>query len=151
MIKIISFEDKYLDSMAALFSKVYSDAEGVFSLDFARKRLQNDLESGRDYCFLAVDENGGCLGGIFCKKEVDYDGWSLYIDSVQVDEATQRQGIGRTLMKTAIDKAKETGMVSVSMSVDIGKQFPGDWYERLGFTKTSWVIFAARMGELKLG
>ncbi len=52
MIKIIPFQNKYLEETVKLFALVYSDENGTYPLDLAQKRLEDDLETGKNYSVL---------------------------------------------------------------------------------------------------
>lgn len=151
MVKIVPFEDKYLDEMSRLFSLVYSDENGVYPPDLARKRLAEDLISGRDYSFVALDENGELNGGIICKKNWAEAGWELYVDTVQVYPEHQKQEIGKMLMSAAIAKAGEDGASAAGFPVDVNKSYRAKWYESLGFISLpNWVTYWAKIEDLKI-
>lgn len=151
MIKIVPFEEKYLDESAKLFAESYSDKEGEWGMEQSRKRVWENVNSFPECCLVATGEDGTFLGGILCQKYVNYDGPSLYIDSVHVIKSFRRQGIGETLIKKAIEKAQDSGAKSVFMYVDSADQFLGDWYSRMGFEKTKWAAYAGKIKDLKLG
>ena len=48
----------------------------------------------------------------------------------------------------ADDKARAAGAVGVDMQVDIKKPFPGNWYEKIGFEKTDWVAYYAKINSV---
>lgn len=151
MIKIIHFEDKFLDEMAKLFSLVYSDQNGIYTSDLAKIRIEDDLISGRNYSFVAVDENEKMVGGIVCKKTWAESGWELYVDTVQVYPEFQKQGAGKMLMAEAIGKAKEDGASAVGFPVDKNESYRSNWYESLGFIQLpNWVFYWAKIGDLKI-
>ncbi len=148
MIKIVAFKDKYLDHAASLFSRVYSDEEGVYDPKMARKRIEDDLKTGLDYSFVALVNNLPA-GEIITKVVWADKGWNLWVDTLQVEPGYQKQGLARRLLKTAIDKARAAGAVGVDMQVDIKKPFPGNWYEKIGFEKTDWVAYYAKINSVK--
>lgn len=150
MTEIIPFDDCFLDDMARLFSLVYSDDEGVYSIELAKRRLEADLVAGRDYSFVAIDQQGNCLGGIFCKLVWGDRGQELFVDTVQVDPGSRKMGLGKRLMAAAVNKAKQARLTGVQFAIDASKPFPAEWYEAMGFKKTKWVVYSARVIDIKL-
>ncbi|MEK7565976.1 MAG: GNAT family N-acetyltransferase [Patescibacteria group bacterium] len=149
MIKIVPFEEKYLDENAKLFAESYSDKDGQWGMEQSKKRVWENVNSFPECCLVALDENNNFIGGILCQKYVNYDGPSLYIDSVHVVKGLRQQGIGKTLIKEAFKKAQDLGVKSVFMYVDSTNEFPGNWYSRMNFAKTKWVAYAAKVEGLK--
>lgn len=128
-----------------MFSLVYSDSDGIYPLDLAIKRLEDDLKTGLDYSFVAIEEDK-IIGGIICKKNWGETGWELCVDTVQVYPEFQKAGVGKQLMAAAVNKAKENGASGVGFPVDSSNPFPGIWYEKMGFKKTKWIYY---WGECK--
>jgi len=151
VVRIIPFADEYLGANVRIFSQVYSDDKGPYPEELAEQRLLDDLKSGRDCSFVALDDaTGKCVGGIFNKIGYDEAGKYLYVDSIHVNPQYQKQGIGKKLLSVAIIQAKELGILSVMAFVDSGKKFPLEWYEKIGLEKTPWVGFVAKVGDLKV-
>ncbi len=149
MIKIVPIEDKYLDHAADLFSRVYADEEGPYDPKMAYKRIVDNLKTGLSYSFVAISDNKP-VGEIINKVFWAEDGWNLWVDSLQVEPEYQKQGIAKELFKSARDRALKDGATGIVMIVDISKQFPKDWYEKMGLEKTSWVTYDAKIGDVKI-
>lgn len=147
MLKIIPFENKYLEEMAGLFVRVYSDKEGEYPLDMARLRLEDDLKTGKKYSFVALDDDV-FIGGIICKIIWAEKGRELFVDTVQVDPAFQKSGAGTKLMKAAIAAAKADGITATCFMVDTTNPFPGSWYEKLGFQKAHYALYWGEINNL---
>jgi GNAT superfamily N-acetyltransferase len=149
-IRIIPFENKYLEEMVRLFVKVYSDEEGKYPLDMAKSRLEDDLKTGRKYSFIAL-EGEVFIGGIVCKIIWAEKGRELFVDTVQVDPAHQKSGAGTLLMKAAVVAAKVDGITTACFIVDTTSPFPGSWYQKLGFKKTNYALYWGETGVLGTG
>ncbi|MEK7127339.1 MAG: GNAT family N-acetyltransferase [Patescibacteria group bacterium] len=150
MLKIIPFENKYLEEMAGLFANSYSDSDSVWNLEHAKERVWENVKSFPECNLVAIDDNGKFLGGILCQKYVNYNGPSLYVDSIQVLPESRKEGLGKLLLEEAIKIAKDLGVKSVFFYVDSEKIWLTDWYEKLGFEKTKWVAYASKIGDLKI-
>lgn len=149
MLKIIPFENKYLEEMAQLYAEYFSEDDAVWSLEMAQKRIMQSVNKAPKYCLVAIDENNNCFGGIFCETYVNYSGDSLYVDAIQVKKEYQKLGVGKALFKEAVSLAQKDGIDSVFLYVDSKNEFPASWYEKIGMEKTSYIPFAAKIEELK--
>jgi ribosomal protein S18 acetylase RimI-like enzyme len=65
-------------------------------------------------------------------------GHNLYIDDLIVDEALRNQGIGKALIKFAVDLAHSQKCEYVRLASGISRIQAHDIYEKLGYRKTSF-------------
>lgn len=57
---------------------------------------------------------------------------AYYVNYISVSEAAQGRGIGRLLMQTALERARDSGCRSVHLDTDADSEAPG-FYRSLGF------------------
>lgn len=150
--KIVKFEEKYADEMASLYKVAYSESDSrrQWSVKKAKESLEVCYKYFSDYCFIALDERGSCMGGIFCLINPYYKGDALFIISVQVRPEFRRKGVGRALVRRVVEKARENGLTRVRFLTDGRRNFPQEWYERLGFRKSGYIEYAADINDVKL-
>jgi N-acetylglutamate synthase-like GNAT family acetyltransferase len=149
--KIVPFTDVYLQEMAELFALVYSEPGAEWSLEVAKEYILHDVKNSPDYCLVALDDNGICLGGVFCKVHPYYKGKMLFIDTIQIKPEFQNQKVGKELLKFVIKKAKKDGLAGVHFLADERQDFPKKWYEKMGFQKSGWTEYEARMEDIEIG
>jgi GNAT superfamily N-acetyltransferase len=147
---IIPFPRRHLKPMAQLFMKEYSEPGCQWNSKTAQKYLQRNLDSHPQYCFAAVDKNVQCLGGIFCRLDPYYQGYLLFIDSLQVQKPYRRQGIATALLEQVVKAARENNLTGLHLLFDARHPFPKSWYQKLGFKPTGWTEFEVHLSNLKL-
>jgi ribosomal protein S18 acetylase RimI-like enzyme len=147
---IVCFENKYLDDMAQLFVKEYSEKDAEWNKKTAKRYLLNDTETSPDYCYAAIDKNNKCIGAIFCRLDPYYKGNLLFIDSLQVYSNFRKQGIATALLKKVKRICKKNKIIGIHLLADNTKDFPKEWYKKLGFEKTDWVEFEVSMKNIKI-
>jgi N-acetylglutamate synthase-like GNAT family acetyltransferase len=149
--QVVAFDERYADEMARLYAESYSESEDKkWTVGKARESLEVCYKYFRDYCFLAMDENGKCMGGIFCLNNPYYDGNILFIISVQVKPEYRKLGVGEALMKEVINKAKESALKGVRFLTDSRKEFPKSWYKSIGFKESGYVEYEADIDSINL-
>jgi GNAT superfamily N-acetyltransferase len=57
------------------------------------------------------------------------------VEDVVVDEACRRAGIGRAMMKFAMDRARQAGCYKLMLSTNVTRLEAHQFYESLGFAK----------------
>ena len=81
-----------------------------------------------------IDDNG--LGEV----EVQFDkSWigTAYIRGLGVYETSRLRGLGRALLETALEEARQRGMKFAKLDVDRKIDWLVKWYERMGFIKST--------------
>lgn len=147
---IALFEEKYLDRLAELFIQAYLDpVEPAWQLRFVRERLLDDVHSLPQYCLVALD-GAICVGGIFCKKTYDADGYDVYVDTIHIAKEYQGQGLGKKLLERvlALAKSQSDEIKGVEMLVDSAKEFPKSWYKKLGLSESGWELLSERVEDI---
>ncbi len=148
---IVRFEEKYTDEMVKLYQKEYSEDENhKWSYEKARESLETCWKYFTDYNFVALDENGNCMGGIFNLVNPYFKSDALFVISIQVKPEYRKKGVGRELLKKAVDIAREKGITGIKLLTDAKKEFPRSWYEKIGFKLSGYVEYAANITDLKM-
>ena len=116
-------------------------------LGATRERYENPLPESYAKAFaeieadknneLIVAEAGGEIVGtlqITFTPSISFRGGKrATIESVRVDEKYRGQGIGREMMKWAIERAKEENCFAVQLTTNGGRKKAHRFYENLGF------------------
>lgn len=87
-----------------------------------------ERRSGNNH-FLLVAEIGGKIAGMIEVREMSH------ISMLFVDKAHHRKGIGRELLRLALERIKSGGSAPVEITVN-SSRFAVPFYESLGFVKT---------------
>ncbi len=147
--QIKPYSDIYLDESAKLLVHIYSKENKKWDLEKAKEYIQRNTVRFSDYCLVALDDHGTCIGGIFCRIDPDYDRYLLYIDLLQVIEEYRNQGVGKNLLRRVIAKAKEKNINSIQLLTDGTEEFPQNWYQQMGFKKTGWIEYEAMVDDIR--
>lgn len=89
------------------------------------------------YKIFVKDENGREIGRCFIfliKNELHEEPYAL-LEDVYVLEEYRSQGIGTTLVKKAIELAREKGCYKILATSRFERDYIHKWYEKLGFKK----------------
>ena len=79
--------------------------------------------------WVATASDGKLIGFIGCEDIDDF----LYIHEISVAHDFQKQGIGRSLMLTALDEARERGYKAIGLTTRRDAYWNGPFYRSLGF------------------
>ena len=96
------------------------------------------LEQEDHPIYVAVDEDGLCMGYAFCQlREQPFSTnmvpfKSLFIDDLCVDKQTRGQHIGESLFEYVKQQAKELGCYEVTLNVWAGNTSAEHFYEKMG-------------------
>jgi ribosomal protein S18 acetylase RimI-like enzyme len=106
------------------------------SLDAAHVRAFEAIEADPK-CSLIVGESGGRVVAVmqlFLLPHVSRrGGWRLQVESVHVASDLRGQGIGASLLRLAIERARRHECVLVQLTTDKRRADARRFYERLGF------------------
>lgn len=80
----------------------------------------------------ATDETGEIVGCVYLEKK----GSALYLGMLSVSPFKQDSGIGKLLLKSADNYAKEKNCDTIEMTVISARKELINWYERNGYTNT---------------
>ena len=105
--------------------------ELLLSADPSRESVNRSLESGHVY----VMELDGGIAGVYILT--DTEGQEAEILNLAVKTGFQRQGIGRTLLLSALDQAKSRGCSVIHIATGNSSLGPLQLYQRLGFRITA--------------
>lgn len=89
------------------------------------------------YKIFVTDENGREIGRCFVfliKNDLHKEPYAL-LEDVFVVEEERSKGIGTTLVKKAIELAKEKGCYKILATSRFEREHIHKWYEKLGFKK----------------
>lgn len=112
---------------------------GLNNLDDSREGIAKYLIRNPDTCFVAV-EQGKIIGAIL----TGHDGRRGYISHTAVSQNYRRQGVGKQMVKTALDALKAQGINKVNLVVFAGNEQGNAFWEKMGFTKRPDLIYRNR-------
>ena len=107
---------------------------------YSDEQIEQLIKDESKPILVAVDENDLVLGYCFCiyqqhlNNSVLTDIKTLYIDDLCVDEKVRGKHIGKTLLDSAINLAKESGCYNVTLNVWSCNEGALRFYEKCGFT-----------------
>jgi len=149
--KIKVFDPKFAGEMAELFAAEYSEGgERRWSAEKAGQFLEVCYKYFPEYCLMATDDEGNCMGAIFSLVNPYYSGDVIFVQSVQVKPEYRRRGVGKALLAKTKQLAREKGMSGIRLLTDERKDFPRRWYERLGFVKSGYTEYEAGLDNVKI-
>ncbi|MBI2442302.1 MAG: GNAT family N-acetyltransferase [Candidatus Levybacteria bacterium] len=149
--KIVKFEEKYTDEMVRLYQNEYSEDEThKWSYEKAKESLETCWNYFPDYSFVALDEAGICMGGIFNLVNPYFQSDVLFVISIQVKPEYRGKGVAKGLLKKAIEVAGEKKITGVRLLTDVRKEFPKSWYEKIGLKRSGYIEYAAEIDGLDL-
>ncbi len=102
---------------------------GLNPADDSREGLERYLRRNPATCF-AAEEGGRIAGAILA----GHDGRRGYIYHVAVAESSRRQGIGRELVRRAMEALQLQGIQKAALVVFASNQEGNAFWEKLGFT-----------------
>lgn len=92
----------------------------------SRQRLQQHMRAGR---FLLAEEDGQLLGCVYVELHGDH----AYLGLLSVDPARQNTGLGRRMVASAEEFAREMGARRMDLTVvNLRIELP-PWYQKLGY------------------
>lgn len=102
-------------------------------------RAFNEIDSDPNNELIVAALNGQILGTLqltFAPSISHQGGKRCTVESVRVDEKFRGRGIGRKLMLWAIERAREKGCISMSLTTHRDRGDAHRFYESLGFSKS---------------
>jgi ribosomal protein S18 acetylase RimI-like enzyme len=94
--------------------------------------LANLLERDNNIILKYSDENGGITGCVYLEEQ----GRKLYLGMLTVSPFMQAKGIGKQLLKAAVEYAKQKNADTIVMTVISARHELIAWYERQGYKTT---------------
>ena len=120
-VNIVPMEEGHLDAVAALERQCFSDP-------WPRELLSRQLRSGRHVLLSAVwdDAVAGYAGFEYVLDEG-------YIGNVAVSADYRRRGLGRKLVETMLECARQRELAFLTLEVRAGNEPARGLYEAMGF------------------
>ena len=130
-----------LETAADIFYRAFNAVGEEWTKDICLKRLHQYFND--DSCW-AAEEDGKLIGFLTSKEDNAEDHQELYVDIIAVDPDIQKSGVGKQLLQTAEEYAKEKGYEAVWLSAS--SKLPSyNWYLKTGYEKTSWVALVKNL------
>ena len=98
-----------------------------------------EIEKDSNHELIVVEMDGKIVGTLqlMFLPSISYQGGlRAQVESVRVDGKLRNQGIGREMMKWAIERAKERDAHLVQLTSHKSREAAHRFYERLGFSKS---------------
>lgn len=98
-----------------------------------------EIEADKNNELIVAEMDGEIVGTLqitFTPSISFQGGKRATVESVRVDEKYRGQGIGKELMKWAIERAREENCVSMQLTTNIERTDAHRFYENLGFKKS---------------
>ncbi|MBB3771829.1 ribosomal protein S18 acetylase RimI-like enzyme [Angulomicrobium tetraedrale] len=124
-----------LPAVLALYREL--DAQDATDLGEARA-IFDRMASYPDYTLHVAEVDGAALGTftLLAMENIAHAGArSAIIEAVAVAGAAQGRGIGRAMMRAALDLAREKGCYKASLSTRMSRERAHAFYESLGFER----------------
>ena len=122
------YSKRVLTAVQKLLPQLDPDAEL-----FTEKKLRSVLRSGSTYFFVAEASDKTIAGILSAVVYIIPTGTKFWIEDVVVDESYRGKGIGKDLMKCAIDFARSKGARSVDLTSRPDRVAANKLYQDLGF------------------
>ncbi len=92
----------------------------------------------RDNDILLVADDGGTLAGMcFTRYMIEW----YYCDTLYIDPAYQKQGVGRKLLDETVRRVKLTGVKSIALDVNSFNAKVVGFYKKIGFEEAFHAIW----------
>ena len=130
-------EDKDLTCVLQLYAQADMDNGQVLALSDA-KIIFNRMKSYPDYQVYVAEINGEVIGtfALAIMDNLAHRGSkSGLIEDVVVSQAYNRQGIGRQMMRYAVETCKEKSCYKVCLSSNLKRENAHSFYDSIGFKK----------------
>ncbi len=109
---------------------------GLNNLDDSKEGIEKYLRRNPDTCFVAL-KNDIVIGVILC----GHDGRRGYIHHTAVSTSERKQGIGNTLLNTAIEALEQEGINKVALVVFSKNEIGDAFWENRGFIVRNDLIY----------
>lgn len=116
---------------------------GLNNLDDSKIGIQKFLERNPETCFVAEEkiENESKIVGVIMTGN---DGRRGYIYHTAVNPSFRHQGIGKKLVEATLESLKTLGINKVALVVFERNETGNAFWEKLGFTKRTDIIYRNR-------
>lgn len=137
MIEIRKASKKDLPAILKLYAQRAMSNGHVLSLKAARK-IFSQIGKYPDYKFFIAAQNGRVIGtfGLLIMHRLAHEGKGAGIlADVAVDPTCQGKGVGKEMMRFAMQKCKEGGAYKLALSSNSKRKMAHQFYEKLGFKR----------------
>lgn len=110
---------------------------GLNDLDDSREGIDKYITRNPRTCFVAAEATGKIIGAIMC----GHDGRRGYIHHTCVRTNRQSEGIGRALVKTALDALKAEGIHKAALVAFARNKSGNTFWEKMGFTEREDLVY----------
>ena len=126
-----------MPAVLGLYAQRELDDAAVLALDQAEVIFKR-MQGYPDYR-LYVAEADGQVVGTFALLVMDNLGHlgapSGLVEDVAVDPAWQKRGVGKTMMRCAVERCREKGCYKLSLSSNLKRRHAHTFYQSLGFQR----------------
>ena len=122
-----------IPSILFLYAELHP-TDGAIPLEMAESSFSQAMQSGVIY-FVAV-EDGKIVGSLYIAIIPNITKLCApigFIENVVVAQGHRRRGIGRSLIETAVQTAKDKGCYKVILSSNVKRTEAHKFYESIGF------------------
>lgn len=109
---------------------------GINEIDDSRAGIEKFLNRNPNTCFVA-EENGKLIGTILC----GHDGRRAFIYHTAVIGHMRGNGVGKTLVETAVTALKNEGITKAALVVIRSNQPGNAFWERMGFVERPDLVY----------
>eukprot|EP00276_Gloeochaete_wittrockiana_P009045 CAMPEP_0184667154 /NCGR_PEP_ID=MMETSP0308-20130426/65750_1 /TAXON_ID=38269 /ORGANISM="Gloeochaete witrockiana, Strain SAG 46.84" /LENGTH=155 /DNA_ID=CAMNT_0027112189 /DNA_START=36 /DNA_END=504 /DNA_ORIENTATION=- len=128
-VRIVEYENELqIPGLMRLIEKDLSEPYSIFTYRYF-------INNWPRLCFLALAEDGECIGAIVCKLDHHLESYRGYIAMLAVRRDFRKRGIGTQLVVSAIEVMRAEGCNEVVLETEITNTGALALYENLGFVK----------------
>jgi len=130
-------EEKDLPSMIVLYSQPDMDNGDAISLEKAKEILKKTKHYPYYKVFVALMDNEvvGTFELLIMDNFAHRGAPSGIIEDVVVSEKYHGRGIGKEMMRFAVERCRDMGCYKVTLSSNLKRNKAHEFYERIGFKK----------------
>ena len=138
-----------LESLIKLYEQLDGKNRG-FAVDDARSIWKNEIEENQSIKYFGAVENGKVVSTCFCAviPNLTRLGGSIgFIENVVTDKDFRKQGLGKKVMETAIEFAREKNCYKVILESGAWRTEAHQFYRNLGFDDIAKKSFLLKLKE----
>ena len=136
-IKVIKAQEENLENITPLFDKYMVFYKKPSNIIVHKQYLKERIQNKEAVIFLAIDSTEKAVG--FALNYYSFSsvslGRTLILNDLYVDKNYRNQGIGKQLIKTVFDFAKNTKAIRVDLETGLENKTAQRLYEKIGFQK----------------
>ena len=124
-----------LPSILSLYTGIENNDKSILDIESAKKKLQK-IESYPNYSIYVAELNGDIVGTfelLIMENLAHYGKPSAIVEDVVVREENRGLGIGKAMMKYAMEISKKEGCYKLMLSSNINRKEAHKFYNAIGF------------------